>query len=103
MLDEPRQAQLGQLLPERARGISAHRESIARHLHGDGAESLAGAAGFEIGGHCAEESAPVESAMLEEASILSCDEGILDEVGHALEADIDSSHQLEASHQAVVA
>src|SRR5205085_10499596 len=64
MLDETRQSELGQFLSQRARRILAHRERIARHLHGDGAESFAGVAGFQVGDKGAEETAPLEATVL---------------------------------------
>ena len=41
--------------------------------------------------------------MLVEATVLSGDERLLDEDGHALEVDVDTPYQLEASHDAIVA
>src|ERR1700704_3109276 len=69
VLDETRQPELGELLPQRARWIFANGERVARHLHRDGAESFARAPGTNVGHDRAEEPAPVETAVLVESSV----------------------------------
>ena len=102
VLDEPRESELGELLPQRARRILSDGESVARHLHRDGAESFARAPSANVGDDCAEESAPIETAVLVEASVLGRDEGLLDELRYGLQGDVDSSDNRESSHQAIV-
>src|SRR4030088_811990 len=88
VLDETRQSELGELLPQRARWIFANGERVARHLHRDGAESFARAPGANVGHDRAEEPAPVETAVLVESSVFGGDERLLDELGDGAERNI---------------
>src|SRR3981081_2400505 len=59
VLDETRESELGELLPQRAGWIFSNGECIARDLHRDGAESFTRAPGADVGDDCPEEAAPV--------------------------------------------
>ena len=103
MLDQARQSQLGEFLPQRSGWISPHGERVTRDLHCNRAETFAGVAGFQVGDKGTEEAAPIEPAMLVKAAIFGGDERLPDEIGNLAERDVDTPHQLEPAHYAVVA
>src|SRR5438445_8563023 len=103
VLDQSRQSQLGEFLSQRSRRVFANGEGVARDLHCNRAETFAGAAGSQVGDERAKEAAPVESAVLVEATVLSGDERLLDELRNGAEGNVDAADQLQSSHQTIVA
>src|SRR6478672_8482242 len=102
MFNQPGQSELSELLCERARRIFADRESIARHLHRDRAESFTRASGFEVRYERAEESVPVEATVLGEAPVLGRYEGLLNEHRHVSKRNVVAANDFQASNQAIV-
>ena len=101
-LDQPGQSQLDELAAHRAAVALVHEERVARHLHGDRAESLAHAAMPQVADGRAEDPTPIEPVVLVEAPVFRGEERrayMRRDVG---ERHVDAPHHGHASEIAVV-